>query len=106
MPFEDSKEHWCSNILVSGKWPKFARSVYYVTLTLDAVNQWPDCKIDRKKRGFFHLEMMKALTYTSSGYHLAECRHVPLGQVPFRKIVRALDQVPHSHLIKCSNPLG
>ena len=63
----------------------------------------------------------------SLGDHLAECRHVPLGQVPSRKIenlihftelqilddtwssgqlVRALAQVTKGHLFKCWPPLG
>ncbi len=30
-------------------------------------------------------EETNILLYNSVGYHLAECRDVPLGQVPFRK---------------------
>ncbi len=48
----------------------------------------------------------------SKGCHLAECLHVPLGQVALEKntnlvhLVKALDQVPGSHLFKCRHPLG
>ena len=41
-------------------------------------------------------------TMFSLGYHLAECRLVPLGQVPFRKNRK----VHESHLSRCSHLLG
>ncbi len=37
------------------------RGHLFIYLTLDAGTLWLDLKIDRKKRVFFHLAMMKAL---------------------------------------------
>ena len=48
----------------------------------------------------------------SKGYHLAECHSMALGHVPFTEIrnlaqfgqlMRALGQVPGSHLFKCTD---
>ena len=43
----------------------------------------------------------------SVGYHLAECHYVPLGQVPFRKIVNLTDfadfYLTRCHAVTCSS---
>ena len=56
-------------------------------------------------------DVLTVCSKISPRYHLAECRHAPLAQVPFRKIEiwhtllnLTLVWVPDSHLLRCRHP--